>query len=145
MHPKNELWYDGANYTADALIIDTAAEAILLIQRRDCREWALPGGFIDTNEDALNAAIREASEEAGIGVSDGQLIYQGIVDDPRNTALAWIETSAYVFRASIDTTIRAADDAVDARWFALTDLPLSMYASHKEIIETLLTKMMTDD
>lgn len=138
MTPRAELWYDGPNYTADAIIIDVKHQTILLIKRCDCHEWALPGGFLDNDESSLQAAQREAFEETGASVTNGQLVYQGIVDDPRNTMTAWIETSAYLFSVANVMTIAAGDDARDARWFSLNELPTAMYASHRSIIETAL-------
>ena len=133
MTGKSELWFNGPNYTADAIIIDERQQKILLIQRRDCGEWALPGGFVDQNESSLDAAIREANEEASITVDVGQLVYRGIVDDPRNSEQAWIETSAYLFPATGDVATAAGDDANDAQWFPLDNLP-PLYASHAAII-----------
>ena len=128
------LWYDGPNYTADALIIDPQAHAILLIKRGDTGDWALPGGFIEASEPPEGAAMREAYEETGLtGLTEGRLIYQGIVDDPRNTEQAWIETSAYVFFHSIDQCVEGNDDAAEAAWLPLDRLP-PLYASHSAII-----------
>ena len=136
MTPRAELWFDGPNYTADAIIIDPLQQKILLIERRDCGEWALPGGFVDGDEPAYAASIREAKEEASIELSDGQLVYRGIVDDPRNTERAWIETSAYLFECT-DVAAEAGDDAHDARWFAFDALP-PLYASHASIVARAL-------
>lgn len=133
MKPHKELWFDGPNYTADAVIIDSAHEKILLIERSDCGQWALPGGFIDTDEPASVAAQREAAEETSLNVTDGQLVFRGIVDDPRNTERAWIETSAYLFYASPIDEPSASDDARAAAWFELIDLP-PLYASHQSIV-----------
>lgn len=133
MTGHSELWFDGPNYTADAIIIDEREQKILLIQRRDCGQWALPGGFVDRDESSLAAAAREASEEASIDVEGGQLVYRGVVDDPRNTERAWIETSAYLFPATHDVALAAGDDASDAQWFSLDDLP-PLYASHAAIV-----------
>lgn len=54
-HPK-KLWYEGPNYTADAVVINPASKRLLLIQRKDTGQWALPGGFVDEGEIALDAA-----------------------------------------------------------------------------------------
>lgn len=136
---ERKLWFEGPNYTADAVVVDTDAAKILLIQRGDTGEWALPGGFIDATDDSPHqAALREAQEEAGI-VLDGYApcVFRGIVDDPRNTEDAWIETSAYLFLAPYTTEVAGSDDAQDAQWHDITSLP-PLYASHAMIIERAL-------
>ena len=57
--------------TVDMLIVDKSGSApkILLIERRNnpfagC--WALPGGFVDENEDIDDAALRELREETSL-------------------------------------------------------------------------------
>ena len=130
---ERKLWFDGPNHTADAVILDPHTDKILLIRRGDTGEWALPGGFIDIDEPAILAAQREAAEEAGITLGDGQLVYQGIVDDPRNSEKSWIETSAYVFLASSKQGVSGNDDAIDAEWQPLDALP-PLYASHRDIV-----------
>ncbi len=136
---KRELWYDGPNYTADAVIIDPAAANILLIKRKDTGDWALPGGFIDkTDSSGYHAAIREAEEEASMRVGGyAPRIFKGIVDDPRNSEHAWIETEAFLFHASSEIPVNGKDDATDAQWHSLASLP-PLYASHQAILERAL-------
>jgi hypothetical protein len=48
--------------------------------------------------------------------NEGQEIYRGYVDDPRNTDNAWMETVAYLFhdndgQAFRDVVLNAGDDA----------------------------------
>lgn len=137
--PERKLWFEGPNYTADAIVIDPTAEQILLIQRKDTNEWALPGGFIDEEDTTpLAAAIREAEEEATISLDgEAHLVFRGIVDDPRNTKAAWIETSAYLFLAPSTTEVVGNDDAHAAKWHSLAELP-KLYASHRTIVERAL-------
>lgn len=134
--PERRLWFDGPNYTADALVVNPELTKILLIQRKDTGEWALPGGFIDPiDRSSYHAAIRETHEETGLEVVDGgHCIFSGVVDDPRNTDTAWIETRAHLFTAPSESTIRSGDDASDATWHSLEDLP-PLYASHRAIID----------
>lgn len=130
---KRKLWFDGPNYTADGIVIHQALRQVLLI-RRNTGEWALPGGFVDAREDSLTAARREVAEETGVTVaSQPTLVFRGVVNDPRNTQEAWIETSAYIFTMDNATAVSGRDDAVDAGWFSLDELP-ELYASHGEIL-----------
>lgn len=135
---ERKLWYDGVNFTADAVVIDPVKQKLLLIKRRDTGDWALPGGFIDTTDASAGyAAAREACEETGIMLDEPEaLLYRGAVDDPRNTTDAWIETSAYIFYADSDETVIGGDlqevEMVD--WKQLNDLP-ELYASHTDIVK----------
>ena len=130
---ERKLWFDGPNYTADGIVVHPASRQVLLI-RRKTGEWALPGGFVDAGEDSLTAARREVAEETGVTVtSQPTLVFRGLVDDPRNTEEAWIETSAYMFAADDTTTASGRDDAIDAGWFSLDALP-ELYASHGNIL-----------
>lgn len=133
-HAKRQLWFDGPNHAADGIVINPESQSILLI-RRASGEWALPGGFVDNGESARNAAIREVAEETSVQLdSEAALVFRGIVDDPRNSKSSWIETSAYLFLASEHSPATAKDDAIDAKWFSLDDLP-PLYASHDEILQ----------
>lgn len=135
---KKSLWFEGPNYTADAVIINAVARRILLIQRKDTQQWALPGGFVDPNEEAIDAARREAEEETGAQlVGDARLIYKGVVEDPRNSDAAWIETSAYLFETLNFFNLKPGDDAMDASWKNLSELP-QLYGSHRKIVSLAL-------
>lgn len=136
--PKRKLWFDGPNYTADAVIIHRDSQQILLIQRGDTKQWALPGGFVDKGETAHTAAQREIAEETGANITmNGILVYEGAVEDPRNTPSAWIETSAYLFPADDTFAATGSDDAIDAQWLPLDALP-PLYGSHRDIIKRAL-------
>lgn len=135
-NPERNLWYEGPNYTADAVVISPDLAKILLIKRADTGEWALPGGFIDKSDTSpCQAAVRELLEETSVSAeeSTGLLVFRGTVDDPRNDETAWIETSAYLFRLPQTTTAKAADDAQDVQWHDVDILP-SLYASHRDIL-----------
>ena len=130
---NRKLWYDGPNYTADSVIINPIAQKILLI-KRSSGEWALPGGFVNPEEDSFTAAIRETREETGTIISDSPiLIYKGLVNDPRNSQTSWIETSVYLFIVNELSEVSGRDDAIDAAWLSLNNLP-KLYASHDEIV-----------
>lgn len=140
---KGNFYHYGPNYTVDPIVIASeATPKILLIRRGDTGDWALPGGFIDGDETATHAAQRELYEETGITLNDTEptIVYEGPVADPRSTLNAWPETTALLWRCGTSLAAQANDDARDARWFALSNLPQNLYGSHADIIRhTILT------
>lgn len=97
---------------------------ILLIERanepfKGC--WALPGGFVEMEEDLDAGAIRELREETGMnGIALHQLHAFGNPNrDPRHRTI----TVAYW---GIDNSLQnptGKDDATRARWFDIGQLP----------------------
>src|SRR6266568_4978124 len=53
---------------------------MLAIQRADNREWTLPGGVVELDEDPRDTVRREVLEETGVTVEPGQLtgVYKNI-------------------------------------------------------------------
>ncbi len=129
--PPEQLWHEGPNYTSDAIIIDKL-NRVCLIKRKSDGSWALPGGFREADEDSLAAAQREAFEEVGCLLGEGFIVYSGKVEDPRNSKTRWIESDAFLFSAANDTLI-AGDDAIDAVWCPLDELPV-LYGSHQDMV-----------
>lgn len=80
--------------------------------------WALPGGFVQMDESLEQAASRELKEETNIdNIYMEQLYTWGEVQrDPR---MRVISTSYISLVDSKSLTIKAADDAADAKWFTV--------------------------
>lgn len=98
---------------------------VLLIQRGmepDKGRWAFPGGFLNMDETAEEGAARELKEETGVeNVYLEQLQAFSTVDrDPRERV---ITIAYYTLVRQNDYHAIGADDAVDARWFKLKELP----------------------
>ena len=123
---ERKLWFDGPNLTADAIVIDPKHGQILLIQRRDTGQWALPGGFVNLRENLEDTARRELQEETGVsGLPVEQFACYGDYQrDPR----ARIITSAYLsIVKESDVSVEAGDDAADAAWFEIEMEPETAY------------------
>ena len=142
LRPPETLWHEGANYAADAIIL--RGNNICLIKRKVDGSWALPGGFLDNNEGSHHAAIREACEETGLNVDSGICVFSDKVNDPRNSADRWIESDAYLFEC-IDEKLSAGDDASDAKWFPIDQLPEHIYGSHEEMIDNARNHLALQD
>ena len=117
---KGNFYHWGPNYTVDPIVIGDGK--LLLIQRRDSGKWALPGGFVDPDEDAVAAGLRELSEETNLTLNDTnpQLVYEGPVDDPRSTLHAWPETTALLWRSAGEQPATSGDDARNVSWVPLS-------------------------
>jgi 8-oxo-dGTP diphosphatase len=95
--------------------------------------WALPGGFLQLDEDVESGARRELAEETGIsGVYLEQLYTFGAVDrDPRERV---ISIAYYALIASDKIVLQAATDAQAADWFSMDDLPALAF-DHNKIVD----------
>lgn len=128
--------------TTDVMVVTREPQTrLLLIQRGNqpfIGKWALPGGFVDMDEDLPQAALRELREETGI--EDVDIVqfrtYGGIKRDPRH------RTISVVYTAVIDEPVLAhgMDDAADARWFELDNLP-DLAFDHQLIIEEAIASL----
>ncbi len=134
--------YDPGNYkrpsvTADILILgmneDHSGLKLLLIKRGnhpfiDC--WALPGGFIEENETAYQAAARELEEETGLkGIYLDQVYtFTKPGRDPRT----WVMSIAYLALVPELDEVKGCDDAEDAAWFDLKFTDSSIELSNEE-------------
>lgn len=108
--------------TAD--VVALAPAAALLIQR--AREpfagfWALPGGFVEAGERVREAAARELAEETSIDAGELELL--GVYDTPGRDPRGPTVSVTYLLRCDRELAVRGGDDAGDARWFALDELP----------------------
>ncbi|MHC5201575.1 NUDIX domain-containing protein [Myroides sp. LJL119] len=127
--------------TVDAVIIKKKQNIrVLLIKRKNDPFkdfWALPGGFVDQNEDLEHAAARELLEETQIKCENLQQIgaYGKENRDPR----AHIVSIAYLGIVDSDIQGKASDDAKQLGWFTLDNLP-DLAFDHKQIIEDGIKK-----
>lgn len=146
---KGFYWSWGANYTADPIIIrnDLDEPHLLLIKRSDTGQLALPGGFVDKGEDPINAAIREAGEEASIDLRgvEPRITYQGPVADIRTTGHAWAETTAVRFDIPNENATKlpigpykGGDDALEALWVPTSETSDSLFGSHRILVDDAL-------
>lgn len=81
-------------------------------------KWALPGGFVNYDEDLDRTAIRELEEETNItGVYMEQLYTCGKVYRDLRTRVISTSYMALVDSSKLD--MKAGDSAEDARWFTV--------------------------
>ena len=124
--------------TVDVLVINKKTDEILLIKRlnepfKDC--WALPGGFVDENEDLEQAARRELFEETNIETEE--MIQIGAFGTPNRDPRGHMISVAYQTDLIDNQIVKAKDDAKEVKWFSIKDLP-ELAFDHLEIINSIL-------
>jgi len=130
--------------TVDILVFSKTNSSIqiLLIKRghepfKD--KWALPGGFIEMDEELITSAYRELKEETGIkNIQLKQFkTYGKIGRDPRGRTVSIIY---YGFINQEKETILAGDDASEAAWFPINKIPPLAF-DHSDIIADALREI----
>ena len=128
-HTIDKKQYPGYSFTVDNVIFKwnekTKKVEILLIKRKQHPfkdKWALPGGFVNSDESALKAVIRETEEETNLSIAH-------IVCLPYNE----------------NSEVKAWDDASEAKWFEIDYVKSTMKEDlafdHKEIIFTAFNRI----
>lgn len=131
--------------TADCIVFNREGSSIsvLLIKRKnepfkDC--WAFPGGFINIDESAEDAAVRELKEETGLEISNIKQLkaYSNPGRDPRERVI----TIAFIAE-SRKREVKGGDDAKEAGWFDISNLP-SLAFDHYNILQDAIALIKPD-
>jgi 8-oxo-dGTP diphosphatase len=131
--------------TVDCVVFgwDGQALKVLLIQRNEPPfegQWALPGGFVQMDEELEAAARRELEEETGLSDMFLEQLYTfgGVARDPRGrvVTVAWYALiDLHRFAKPVGAT-----DARDAAWFAISSLPPLAF-DHENILATAFKRL----
>ncbi len=128
--------------TVDAVVLRPAADSyeLLFIKRKNepfKGKWALPGGFVEEHEDLRDAAARELQEETGLRVT--ALEQLGAFGKPHRDPRHHTVSVAYIAFVDANAEAIAADDADEAKWFSVKNLP-EMAFDHDDIVNLALQK-----
>lgn len=95
--------------------------------------WCIPCGYLDYGEDVKAGAAREVVEETGLEVDVGRVVWvaSNYHDPAKLTVGIWFEAVV------IGGALRAGDDAVEAGFFPLDDLPDLAFDTDAELIASL--------
>ena len=142
MSPTYE--YPRPALTGDCVVFAVADEALQVLLIRRAQDpfggrWALPGGFVEMDEDLEEAARRELAEETGVEELFLEQLYTfGRPDrDPRGRVVS----VAYFALVTPDgRRLRPGSDARAAEWFAADELP-ELAFDHAAILATALERL----
>ena len=130
--------YKSPKLTVDGVIIDK--NRILLIKRGNepfKGNWSLPGGFVEYGETVENAVVREILEETNLSSEVKELI--GVYSEPDRDPRGHTITIAFLLHIN-KGEVKSGDDAADAKFFELKQLPALSF-DHKKIIDDALRRL----
>ena len=116
---------------------------ILLIERGNepyKGYWAFPGDFMNMDESAEQCALRELQEETGLTINMLKQLgaFTDVHRDPRGRVVS------IAFYALVrPTEVKGGDDASEARWFAIDDVPRLAF-DHDYILRKAMQQMRKD-
>ena len=149
--PENAETYDVTKYERPSVTVDVVIFSILdedlkvlLIKRKAWPYegmWAIPGGFVKSDESLEIAAYRELGEETGVSSEEVYLEQLYTFGEPDRDPRTRVITVAYFALVSADKlSPQAASDAEDVNWFSVYNLP-SLAFDHREILDYALIRL----
>lgn len=133
---EDRYHYENPLPATTSIVIDEGRILLVLRNREPgLGQWALPGGFIETGESPAKAAARELEEETGIRAYDPELI--DTIHQESDFYQTTILIIGYRF-GRFEGNIAAGDDADDARFFPVDEMPSIAFKSHMSLIRKVL-------
>ncbi|XP_041118797.1 transient receptor potential cation channel subfamily M member 2 [Polyodon spathula] len=159
---RGKLYWLGPNRALDPIITrwkrstdnsvsKTGTKKVLefiAIKRKEFELWAFPGGVLQLGEtlpkrlkQLLNTKLQEEVQSM---LGAATKVYEGYVDDPRNTDNAWVETTA--INIHFDNTkhsvleylntmcLQDSNTDISVRW-QVVDQKIPLYGNHKDILQ----------
>lgn len=122
--PRPSVTADVALFRLSSLAAPARLEILLIRRGRPpfAGTWALPGGFVDRDEDLPHAAARELAEETGVRKPRVEQV--GVVGTPGRDPRGHTVTALYVAATTpARGSATAGDDASEVGWFSPDELP----------------------
>jgi 8-oxo-dGTP diphosphatase len=112
-------------------------EGKILIVKRNLKpginKWALPGGFVESDESPEIACLRELEEETGLKGKIKKLIGIYIHKTKEYGSLLVIGYEVMIARGLLSLN----NELKDAKFFSKKDIPFIPFSSHRKIIEKI--------
>jgi len=150
----------GPNQAADPIVTClspvTGLLCMVAVLRDDTKEWAIPGGMVIGKSlvtETLKKGFGKEAAENSVDMKEvlreifdkrnGVVIYEGYVDDPRNTDNAWMETTVVHYHCLPHQAERlklsaGGGDTNQVSWLCIEDNNeryCNLYASHRTFVD----------
>lgn len=128
LRDPGDAWVEGPNgskywgrFGAAGLLVHDRDKGVLLQHRAGWSHfggtWGLPGGARKQGESAVDGALREAAEEAGVPASALRIVDQSILD-----LGFWTYTTVIAQTTESFTAVIGDAESEELRWVALADV-----------------------
>ena len=123
---------------ADAVTVSWSPSkglCVLLVRRANPPyqdRWALPGGFVEENEDLPDACLRELKEETGLEGKIRRLIGALSQESSRYGSVL-----VFGLLISVEGEPRPGSDALEVEFFRPSEAPEPPFRSHSELLAML--------
>ena len=143
--------YEVQFMTVDAVVVQSGH--VLLVRRRSAPGeglWAIPGGYLNSNETFKQGMLRELREETKIKVPEpvlaGNIKASHEFDAPKRSLRGRIVTKAFLIELPPGELpkVKGSDDAEKAKWIPLADFEKmedQMFEDHHHIVSYFLGRV----
>lgn len=130
--------------TASALVLSTDRSLVLLTLHRKAQQWFQLGGHLEPGDGSLSgAALREATEESGVGT----LLVDPVPVHLDRHAVSFCDPRGGVRHLDVRFVMTAPDgvdhavshESLEVRWWPVHDLPTDEPSLH-ELVELALAR-----
>lgn len=132
---------DGKTMKAGGVIIrrENGLFFILLLHRKELKDWVFPKGHVEKGEDPYRTAVREIKEEVGLDVSDGKELPDIEYDNAENPN--GISVKMYLFKSNrID--LKTIDGEGEPYWVSIDEVENKLsYDDLKNFFSSIKNKL----
>lgn len=136
-------------FTTVDCVVQCAGQVLLVKRKHHPGQglWALPGGFVEPRETLADGAMRELIEETALAIDPAELPAAlrdvRVFDQPDRSQRGRSITHAHYFYLGEGEppAVLGSDDAADARWFALDEIPAleeQLFEDHFQILDEMI-------
>jgi 8-oxo-dGTP diphosphatase len=130
------VFYENPLPVACAIVVNDRREILLVQRKKDPYKgmWCLPIGFAESGEEVKDAALRELKEESGV---EGEIVRLIDVDTVENDFYGSLAIVTYEVKQTCGE-VCPGDDATDARFFPIREIPPLAWSSNEKAIRLYL-------
>lgn len=127
------VFYENPLPVACSILVDENRQVLLVKRGKEPYKgmWCLPIGFAEADEEVKDAALRELREETGV---EGEVVRLVDVDTVDNYYYGSLAIVTYEVRPTGGMPV-PGDDAEDARFFPVSDLPSLAWSSNEKALK----------